>query len=70
MAPKRLVIPGIVKGGVAVPQHEMSLPEGISVEIHIKPADMTPELESELDQWDKASAEAWAMIDKWEAESP
>ncbi len=70
MAHKSLVIPGIVKGGVAVPQHEMSLPEGTRVEIHVKPADMTPDLESELDQWDKASAEAWAMIDKWEAESP
>ena len=70
MAPKRLVFPGIVKGGVAVPQHEMYLPEGIRVEIHVQPADMTPELESEMDQWDKVCAEAWAMIDKWEAESP
>jgi len=32
--------------------------------------DLTPELESELEQWDKASAEAWAMIVEWEAESP
>ena len=30
--------------------------------------DMTPELKSELDQWDKAGDEAWAMIDQWEAE--
>ncbi len=70
MAPKRLVIPGIVKGGVVVPQHEMSLPKSNRVETHVKPADIPPDLESELDQWDKASAEAWAMIDEWEAESP
>jgi hypothetical protein len=29
---------------------------------------VTPELKSELDQWDKASEEAWAMIEQWEAE--
>ena len=46
----------------------MSLPEGIPVEIHIRQVDMPQELESELAQWDKASAEAWAMIDEWEAE--
>jgi hypothetical protein len=29
---------------------------------------VTPELKSELDQWDKASDEAWAIIEQWEAE--
>jgi hypothetical protein len=29
---------------------------------------MPPELQSALDQWEKASDEAWAMIDAWEAE--
>jgi len=48
----------------------MSLPEGVPVEIHIRQVDLSPELESELKQWDKAGAEAWAMIDEWEAESP
>ncbi len=70
MATERWIIPGIVKDGVAVPQFDASLPEGIPVEIHVRPADMTPELQSELSQWEKASDEAWAMIDEWEAESP
>ena len=34
MASERWVIPGIVKDGVAVPRQNMSLPEGIPVEIH------------------------------------
>jgi len=70
MASEGWVIPGIVRDGVAVPRQNMSLPEGIPVEIHIRQVDLSPELESELAQWDKASAEAWAMIDEWEVESP
>ena len=45
MAPTRLVIPGSSKGGVAVPQHEMSFARRYQRRIHVKPADMTPELE-------------------------
>ena len=66
MVPERWVIPGIVKDGVAVPQHEMSLPEGIRVEILVRPADITTEMELELDRWEKASDEAWTIIDEWE----
>ena len=66
MVPERLVIPGIVKDEVAVPQHEMSLPEGIRVEILVRPADITTELELDLDRWEKASDEAWTIIDEWE----
>ncbi len=69
MASERWVIPGIVRDGVAVPEQNMSLPEGIPVEIHIRQADLPLGIESELYQWDKASAEAWAMIDEWEVES-
>ena len=68
MATERFVIPGIVKNGVVVPQNDTPLPDGVRVDILISPTDMTPELEAELDQWDKASDEAWAMIDRWEAE--
>ena len=66
MVPERCVIPGIVKDEVAVPQHEMSLPEGIRVEILVRPADITTELELDLDRWEKASDEAWTIIDEWE----
>jgi hypothetical protein len=68
MATERVVIPGIVKNGMVVPQNDTPLPDGAHVDILISPADVTPELQSELDQWDKASDEAWAMIDQWEAE--
>ena len=68
MGTERFVIPGIVKNGVVVPQNDTPLPDGAHVDILIRPTDMPPELQSELDQWDKASDEAWAMIDHWEAE--
>jgi hypothetical protein len=70
MAPERFVIPGIVKNGVVVPQNDTPLPDGARVNILISPTDVTPELKYELDQWEKASDEAWAMIDRWEAEEP
>ena len=68
MKTERWTIPGIIKDGVVVPQSNTPLPNGIYVDILIRPVDMTPELKSELDQWDKASDEAWALIDQWEAE--
>ena len=68
MATERVVIPGIVKNGMVVPQNDTPLPDGAHVDILIGPAEVTPELKSELDQWDKASDEAWAMIEQWEAE--
>ena len=70
MGTERVAIPGIVKNGVVVPQNDTPLPEGAHVEILMSPAEMPPELQSELNQWEKASDEAWAMIDEWEAEEP
>jgi hypothetical protein len=68
MATERVVIPGIVKNGLVVPQSDTPLPDGAHVDIILGPADMPPELQAELAQWEKASDEAWAMIDEWEAE--
>ena len=68
MATERFVIPGIVKNGAVVPQNDPLLLDGARVDILISPTDVTPALEAELDQWNKASDEAWAMIDRWEAE--
>ncbi len=68
MARDRVVIPGIVKNGLVVPQSDTPLPDGTHVDIVITPADMSPELQAELVQWDQASEKAWAMIDEWEAE--
>ena len=67
MATERLVIPGIVKNGLVVPQSDTPLPDGAHVDIILSPADMPPALQAELAQWDKASDEAWAMIDGREA---
>jgi len=67
MATEHLVIPGIVKNGMVIPQNDTPLPEGAHVDILLGPTDVTPELQAELEQWEKASDEAWAMIDQWEA---
>jgi hypothetical protein len=68
MANERVVIPGIVKNGLVVPQTDTPLPDGAHVDIILGPTDMPPALQAELGQWEKASDEAWAMIDEWEAE--
>jgi hypothetical protein len=68
MGTKRVVIPGIVKNGLVVPQNDTPLPNGAHVDIIIGPADVTPALQAEFDQWEQASDEAWAMIDRWETE--
>jgi hypothetical protein len=70
MAAARTVIPGIVSNGVIVPQSDAALPEGAQVEIVLFGPEVTPELRSEFDGWERASDEAWAMIDKWEEEEP
>ena len=64
MATERLVIPGIVKKGLVIPQNDTPLPDGAHVDIILGPADMPPELQAELTQWEKASDEAWGMIDE------
>ena len=68
MDTKRVVIPGVVKNDLVVPQNDTPLPNGAHVEIIIGPADVTPALQAEFDQWEQASDEAWAMIDRWETE--
>ena len=68
MATERLVIPGIVQNGVVVPQNDTPLPDGAHVDIVIGAADVPPVLQTEWAQWETASDEAWAMIDRWETE--
>jgi len=66
MATERIVIPGIVKNGVVVPQNDTPLPDGAHVDIILGPADVSPALQAEFAQWEQASDEAWTMIDQWE----
>ena len=68
METDRVVIPGIVKEGIVVPQNDTPLPDGAHVEIVIGPADITGELQAEFAAWEQASDEAWSMIDEWEKE--
>jgi hypothetical protein len=64
MATERLVIPGLVKNGIVVPQNDTPLPDGAHVDIILGAADVTPSLQVEFDQWEQASDEAWAIIDQ------
>ncbi len=64
----RISVPGVVKGGVVVPQNDVLLPDGAHVEIVIEPSSMSPELKAELREWDRASEEAWDMMNAWEKE--
>ena len=66
MTNDRLVIPGVVKNGLVVPQSDTPLPDGAHVEIVLGTPEATPELQAELDRWDMASDEAWSMISQWE----
>jgi hypothetical protein len=63
-----LVIGGVVKNGVILPEGDAALPEGARVQIIVSAGRVPPALQSELDTWERASDEAWAMIDQWEKE--
>ena len=65
---ENVIIPGITKNGVVVPRSDTPLPDGLQVDILVRPTDVTPELRAEWERWDRASDEAWAMIEQWEAE--
>jgi hypothetical protein len=70
MAAARTVINGIVKDGVVIPAGGAKLPEGAKVEIIFDRAVIPAELLAEFEAWERASDEAWAMIDDWEKEEP
>ena len=70
MASERVIIPGIIKNGLVVPQGNAPLPEGTLVEIVIPVPELEPDLRAEFDAWERASDEAWAQIDQWEREEP
>ncbi len=61
-------IPSIVRNGVVVPQSDATLREAAHVEILIEPSVVPGALLAEISAWDKASDEAWAMIDQLESE--
>ena len=58
------IVAGFVKNGVVVPN--APLPEGVFVEVHIVhgPIDVPPELQAELDAWQRAGAEALELVER------
>lgn len=68
MSVEQIIIPGIVKNGLVVPQGGSPLPEGVHVNIVIAPSLLSPAERAEFAGWERASDEAWAHIDQWERE--
>jgi hypothetical protein len=68
MAGEQMVVKGIVKNGVVVPEGDTILPEGARVSIVISNSEIPPELKLEFEAWERASDEAWQMIDRLEKE--
>ena len=69
MIAERIKMNGVMRGGVIVPDSRLILPEGTEVEISFPAAELPQELQEEFAAWDRASADAWAMMDTWEAEA-
>ena len=68
MTDSRIVIPGVVRNGVVIPKISSQLPEGAAVEILVDCMDVPEGLRDEFSAWERASDEAWRMIDEWERE--
>jgi hypothetical protein len=58
----RVVIGGIVKDGMIIPQEDIKLTEGAYVSILIP--GISPELQAEFDAWELASDEDFAEFEK------
>ena len=69
MAVKKVVIGGVVRNGLVVPDHDEPLPEGARIEIILPLSEAPPALLAEIEVWERASDEAWAMIDQWDQDS-
>jgi hypothetical protein len=65
-----VTVHGIVKGGVVVPDATAALPEGTHVTILVGDLATSPELAGEIAAWERASDEAWGLIDDLEKETP
>ena len=59
MPAERIVILGVVKNGMVVPQGSTPLPEGAQVEIVLRAPAIPADLQTEFTAWEKASDEAW-----------
>jgi hypothetical protein len=57
---------GIVRGGVIVLEGPAALPEGTEVTVTVPAAVIPAELRAEFAEWERASDEAWALIEDLE----
>jgi hypothetical protein len=59
-----MIVAGFVKNGVVVPN--TPLPEGAFVEVHVihGPIEVPPELQAELEAWQRASAESLELVER------
>ncbi|MBI1923063.1 hypothetical protein HYR99_02315 [Candidatus Poribacteria bacterium] len=66
MFAQKVIVSGIVRNGVVVPESNALLPEGVRVDVVFPAAlpEMTPELAAELEMWDRASAEALELVER------
>ena len=55
MAAERVIVSGIVRNGVVVPESDVTLPEGVRVDILMP--EISPALQAEFDAWEAASDE-------------
>jgi hypothetical protein len=59
-----ITITGVVKNGVVIPN--APLPEGKQVEFHVNDEpDMPPELQEELAAWQRSSADALTLVERF-----
>jgi hypothetical protein len=56
------IVTGVVINGVVVPN--TPLPEGATVEIQIQRPQLPPDLQEELDGWDRAGAGTVEMVER------
>lgn len=74
MPRNKLVVTGIIKNGVVVPEGELPLPEGTKVDIVFPPGydELPQEFWEELEMWERASDEALELVERmaqeWERE--
>lgn len=68
MGESSLLLRGVFRNGVIVPEPGTALPDGTAVAFRIAPEPFSPEEAAEFAGWEAIGDEAWAMIDEWEKE--
>ena len=70
MTSERLIVSGVLRNGVVVPDERLELLEGTQKQISYSQGGLSREEADEFAAWDRAGADTWKMIDEWEKEKP